>query len=441
MAVGKKPCPGCGGPLHRGNNFCALCSAKTKQGEAIGQRQSESVSVSDDRCEITKTTNRRVRSLDDLIRVCEIDTGTWAVERYVCNKWDMGSVPRATGSDEAGWKRPTAVPVVTELYQVKVWLKRKGAVIAARNEIADLLRNAKRLAPSLERATRAARPAAGNILELSIPDLHLGKLAWGKETGWENYDAKIAATVFEDALGALIQRTRGHRFDYVLFPVGNDLLNADNREDSTTAGTAQDVDARFQKTFGIARRMITDAIHRLRVIAPVRVVMVPGNHDTLSVWHLGDSLECLFHKCPDVTIDNAPTMRKYHQFGKVMLMFTHGDKGKRLDYPLLMATEQPQMFGATVHREAHTGHIHQVRTEEQHGVKVRISPALCPPDAWHAERAFVGATRGAEAFVWHREDGLIATAHYTVPTTTKGARSDVRDQKRSGNARRVRRHS
>jgi hypothetical protein len=86
------------------------------------------------------------------------------------------------------------------------------------------------------------------------------------------------------------------------------------------------------------------------------VKMVPGNHDTLSTWCLGHSLECWFHATPDVMIDNEPRNRKYHQFGQVILMFTHGDKGKRPNYPLVMATEQPQMFGATVHREAHTGH-------------------------------------------------------------------------------------
>jgi hypothetical protein len=91
-------------------------------------------------------------------------------------------------------------------------------------------------------------------------------------------------------------------------------------------------------------------------------------------------------------------------------MFTHGDKGKRNDYPLLMATEQPEMFGQTKYREAHTGHTHQTKLDEQHGVRVRVLPALCEADDWHAENAFVGNLRSAEAYVWNKDEGLINIA-------------------------------
>ena len=49
------------------------------------------------------------------------------------------------------------------------------------------------------------------------------------------------------------------------------------------------------------------------------------------------------------------------------------------------------------------------------GVRVRVSPALCPPDAWHAEHGFT-ALRAAEAYVWHTTDGLVAAAfHHVAP--------------------------
>ncbi len=161
--------------------------------------------------------------------------------------------------------------------------------------------------------------------------------------------------------------------------------------------------------------MMTRTIERLRLVAPVDVVMVSGNHDALSVWHLGDSLECYFDKCPDVRINNDPTARKYHQFGSVMLMFTHGHQGKAADYPLLMATEQPAMFGSTKFREAHTGHQHKTKLDEQHGVRVRVLPALCSADDWHAERGFVGNILSAEAYVWNKDEGLVTIAIYSLP--------------------------
>jgi hypothetical protein len=416
----KRVCPGCKKEkmYPARNEACSFrCGRKLEAERRAGfaAKTAEGFTVNGDAATAVRVTPERVRTLAQLLKLCEVDGAEWEVERWQCNKWDMASVPRSVrGSGADSWTRPSTAPVVTELYQVKAWFKRKVSVIAARREIEELKEQAKR-AISPKFATIKRRRESGYMLEVSIPDLHLGKLAWGKETGWANYDTKLAEQVFEDALAALIERTSAYRFDQVVFVVGNDLLNSDNRESTTAAGTPQDTDGRFQKSFSAARLLITRAIERLRTIAPVLVTVVPGNHDTLSTWCLGDSLEARFHACPDVTVDNAPTLRKYHRFGRVMLMFTHGNRGRLADYPLVMAAEQPKMFGETAHREAHTGDKHHFKLEDYHGVRVRISPALCPPDAWHAENHYVGASRSAEAFVWHKDEGLVATAIYTVP--------------------------
>jgi len=356
--------------------------------------------------EVSRMTPERVKSLADLIRVCEIDTTEWEVERYICNKWEVGA---KVGPQD------TAEVKVTPLFQVKAWLKRKVHIVAARAEIETLLADAKKLAPVVKRLAPKA-PKSGYLLELNIADLHNGKLAWNAETGGHgNYDAKIAEAIHDAAVEALLQRTSAYRFDQIVLVVGNDLLHVDSRSNTTTAGTPQDTDSRYHKMFLSTRRMIQRTIERCREKAAVRVVMVPGNHDRDSVWHLGDSLSCVYEKCEDVTVDNAPTQRKYIEFGRVMLMLTHGDKGKRPDYPLLMATEQPDMFGRTRFREAHTGHLHQTQVQEWHGVRVRILPSLAGADAWHAENGYVGNLRAAEAFIWNATEGLVGTAYYTVP--------------------------
>lgn len=295
--------------------------------------------------------------------------------------------------------------------------RRAESISAIRAEVDALKADAARVCASLVTVpTVTSRDASGYMLEINIPDLHVGKLAWSKETGHEDYDSALAERAFDAALAALLARTSAYTFDEIVLVVGNDLLHSDTKAGTTTSGTPLDVDSRYQRNFAKTRRMITRAILTALTRAPyVRVVMVSGNHDALSVWHLGDSLECLFANEPRVTIDNAPTLRKYLQWGRVMLMFTHGNTGKLRDYPLVMATEQPEMFGSSEFREAHTGDKHQVRVEEQHGVRVRILPALCPPDAWHSEHQFVGNQRSAEAFVWHREQGMVGTAIYTIP--------------------------
>lgn len=295
-----------------------------------------------------------------------------------------------------------------------------GFRVAMQREIEDLKREfAAGIVPSRVRAPKVAR-SADCMLEIDIFDLHLGKLAWAKETGYEHYDIKIAKLLFEEALETLIARTAGHKFSEVILPIGNDFFHTDNLTGETTMGTRQDMDGRFHKTAHIGRQLMVSAIERLRAVAPVRGIVAPGNHDQLSAWHLGDSLECWFHSASDVSIDNLPTLRKYHEFGNTMLMFTHGNRGKQIDYPLLMATEQPQMWGRTKYREAHLGHLHKTKmrdsfkVDENHGVRVRTISSLCATDAWHAEHQFVGNLRQAEAFVWHRDEGQIAHATYTA---------------------------
>ena len=344
-----------------------------------------------------------IHTLPELLEYAEVDLGIWEVERFIVNKWEMGYT---TGSD--GDKEAHSHP----LFQVKATLVKRKELVEARDEIERLKVEFKGKAPKVKRVSVPSLLESSNMLEVNIPDAHFGKQSWAAETGGRNYDTPIASATFLRALDTLIGLSRGFVFGKILFVVGNDLLNSDDEVGRTTKGTFVSTDGRYQKTFSTARKTITEAIHRLREIAPVEVVMVSGNHDNLGVWHLGDSLECLFEGYEDVTVRNEPTARKYVRHGNVLLMLTHGDKGKREDYPLLMATERSQDFGETKYREIHTGHIHQTKLQEWHGVRVRILPSLSPADAWHSENAFVGQQRNAEAYVWNAEYGLIAQFYH-----------------------------
>ena len=86
-------------------------------------------------------------------------------------------------------------------------------------------------------------------------------------------------------------------------------------------------------------------------------------------------------------------------------MFTHGDNEKPSDMPLIMATEQPEMFAATEFREAHCGHYHKEQVNEYRGVKVRFLPSICALDEWHKKMGYQ-SLRAAQAFIWNHDEGL-----------------------------------
>lgn len=355
-----------------------------------GQRLPESTELVGDHWNITKVSS--IHTLEALKAHFKIDESIWEVERFVANSWEMG----AGGGDK--------IP----LYQVKATFVKRRNIVDAKEELEALKNAAKALALTPTPVVRTSRLASGNMLELALFDAHFGKLAWPRETNGAPYDTKIAQRVYLETVEHLIEPALNYKIDSILLVVGNDLIHSDDTEGRTTKGTYVDCDTRYYKTFEIVRETITKVIERLRLIAPVTVVMVQGNHDMLSVWHLGDSLAALFGKYDDVTIENEPSYHKYHKWGEVGLMFTHGDKGKRTDYPLLFATDKPLVFGTTKFREVHTGHFHKTQVDEFHGVRVRIIPSLSPADAWHYESGFTGQLRTGEAYVWNKEKGLVA---------------------------------
>lgn len=344
----------------------------------------------------------RIQSLPQLIKKFDVDERIWEVERFICNKWEMGA------KDKAGDIQKT------ELYQVKAWLKKRVNIYRALDEIESMKADASKYAPVPRPIIRLGK-LTGNIAEISLADHHFGKLAWNPETGYGNYDVKIAVETWQNCIKSILHRLSPYKLDEIIFVLGNDLFHVDSRSNLTTAGTPQDTDVRYHKLFKIVRKVVTDTIDTLRMIAPVRVVVVPGNHDQLTAWHLGDSLECWYKNHNDVTIDNEPITRKYLRWGKVMLGWCHGDKGKKKSYPLLMATEQPDMWGKTVYREMHIGHLHTNLVDEQQGVRVRTLSSLSGTDYWHASNGYVGNIRSSEAFIWHKECGLVCSVVYNAP--------------------------
>jgi len=378
----------------------------------------------------------RIHTLEQLVKFCEIDLGLWEVERFICNKWEVGIVspaytevftvtkPNSTQTQKGSvtndiplWQRSESKtdPIIIPLYQVKAFLKKRKEVEGARAELERIKQEAAKYSPKKFPKLPHRKPISGIIVEYSILDHHHGALIWGKETGGADYDSAISRKCWEDALGALVARSRGLNADEALLVLGSDQHNSDNRAGTTEKGTPQDNDSRYQKVFSVSFETSRWGIDILRgEVGKVRVVMVPGNHDPLSTWHLGHSLECWYRNCKEVTVDNGPTFRKYFEHGVNMLMFTHGSGGKLEDYGKTMAAEQPAMWGRTRWREAHTGDKHHRRLIELKGATVRILPSLRPPDAWSSENHYVGSIRAAEAYAWSREEGLIGTAVHSI---------------------------
>jgi hypothetical protein len=344
-----------------------------------------------------------IKTLEQLVEVCEIDTSVWEIERWTCGKWDFAI------KDES-----TQEMVVRPMFKVHATMKKRVAVIAAAEEIRRLAANSRKLfakPPTIKRR----KPPKGNLYEESIYDPHFGKLAWGEETGHPDYDLDIALDYYSRASEELLGRASTYPIEKIMIPVGNDLFHIDSRNGTTHRGTAMDYDSRFEKIFQAGTDAVIENINRLSSVAPVHVVMVRGNHDTMPVWHLGHALGLVFRDHKHITVDNSPKQRKYYRHGKCGFLLTHGDKANRRqggEYSKLFANEAPEIWSSTIHREAHVGHLHTEIVRQDIGFTVRWLPALCESDAWHADSGFVGNIPMAMGMVWNADEGKVATVEW-----------------------------
>lgn len=245
---------------------------------------------------------------------------------------------------------------------------------------------------------------SGLMLEVPIVDLHVAKLAWAPETG-EDYDSKIAYKRFMAVIHDVVERSKRYKFEQIVFPIGNDFLNYDTVKGETTRGTQQDCDSRWAKMYVTGKQMLIEAIELLSQIAPITVFHIPGNHDFATSFYLIDTLYSWFRNDENVTVDASPKSRKYVEFGKCLIGFTHGDKEKKRIFGN-MQVEVPEAWGRTLYREWHLGHMHSEQVKEEHGIKVRNLSSVVGTDAWHFESGFVGAIAVSQSFVWDKERGL-----------------------------------
>ena len=365
------------------------------------------VEVTGTRDGLTVTSTGRIRTLDDLLATAQVDTSRWEVATWKANSWE------AAGKDADGRL------VVETLYQVTahlrpVTLTDEGRMQAVAAAVIDAMRSAPpRPIGGPTGARTGTPPATGLLLEVSVPDLHIGKLAWAEATGDVDWNLDAAEAAFRRALGTLLRKASPFGPERALLVIGNDLLHVDGPANTTTRGTPQDVAGMWQQAFRRALDLMQTAIESVARVAPVEVVTIPGNHASALEHVLGEALAALYRDDPRVTVDATAAPRKYRVWGDVLLGFTHGHNEALDDLPAIMAAEAREAWGRTRVREWHTGHLHHRRTRrrvydvdelrEHRGVAVRILPALCPPDAWHASKGHVGNLRAAEAYVWSRE--------------------------------------
>jgi hypothetical protein len=252
--------------------------------------------------------------------------------------------------------------------------------------------------------------------EMTTFDAHIAKLAWAIETGYRNYDLKIALKDYKYANDENLELMAPHKPEKIFYILGQDMYHMDNMAGHTTGGDhTLDVDGRITKVHPMAFAITISNIENCAKLANVvEVIWIPGNHDFLSSYMLAFAVAQYFRNCPNITVDVSQNPRKARLWGTLLVGWTHRIVGKHTVWSNELAQQFPELWGKSYFREWHHGDQHKKMDVKvtpiftSGGVICRQITALSPVDKWHTDNVFTDAVPGGESFLWSKDNGIFA---------------------------------
>jgi len=263
----------------------------------------------------------------------------------------------------------------------------------------------------MEPAKLAAPPAnvmADLCTVYPLMDVHFGMLAWGRETGAQDYDISTATDDMRRAFAKVAAITPDSKSCVVL--VGGDFFHADDdRAETPQSKHKLDVDGRQFKVLDRGITLIAEVLEAARAKHEyVLVRVLRGNHDPHAHMVLTFALSAHYREEPRVTVEKDPRDIFMYHWGRCLIAAHHGDRAKPQQLTLYLSDICP-FWSETRHRFCFTGHPHHDRALDTGPLKWESLRAFCPPDSYASGMGY--ATRRAmQALTFHRQDGLILRA-------------------------------
>lgn len=243
------------------------------------------------------------------------------------------------------------------------------------------------------------------MMEICPIELHMGKLSNADETG-ENYDLKICKNIFEDLVSRICKIQQEKKCNKALVIIGSDFFNSES-DNMTTNKTPQQNDTRYKKLFLTGLKLYTSALLTFReIFNEVEVRICSGNHARAMEFFLYTALAQYFKNDDIVTFVDDYKDTQAIQFGKCAIFYNHGDANLKRTIASMPA-EFYEIWGKTIYRELHLGHLHkEVTVDDESGMITRRIGSPCATDAWHYTNRFIGAVKKHQIFIWDKDNGL-----------------------------------
>ncbi|MFW5891170.1 MAG: hypothetical protein ACOCUI_03030 [bacterium] len=244
----------------------------------------------------------------------------------------------------------------------------------------------------------------GNILLLPIPDFHYGLYAENHCTG-NDYNLEIAEKNYFYTLKDICSKVSNRKFEKVLFIVGNDFVNSDNLQGTTTKGTPQDNASFWYNIVEKSTQLIIDGIDMLANISPVDVEYVPSNHDLHTMFGIMQTISAWYRKDSNVKIGTSPMERKYYKFGKNLIGLSHDIKIKNA--LKLFTTEAKKDWSNSNHMFWFLAHKHKAMIYDKQGyLEIMRLPTISGWSRWTNKNEYVQTEKKNQSFIINSELGI-----------------------------------
>jgi len=300
--------------------------------------------------ELVLNTKDEIKSLDELIEKCKIDTDKWEITKYVQNYWGNGDYPH---------------------WQVKAWLGKKSTEQVFQDAFVDFLASYKPVSQEVMSPKWEGNKVPAMLI-INKQDSHLNKY---DIDGNNDVTDRLANIMYKVEVIAN-QATLSNNLDQITYILGSDEFNSEFTG-MTTKGTPQTNTHTYQTSFEyICGHEVLMITMLLQYAEHVNIVYVAGNHDEFVGWHMVNWLQTYFRNIERLSFDCSPKYRKYISYGNSALMFNHGDAIK----PAKLAALFPMEFkdGWSFHQNFYifTGDKHHEVSHDFNGIKFYQIPAF-----------------------------------------------------------------
>ena len=363
--------------------------------------------------------SERIKTKEDVINFFHINTDEWKIKEFTIRTSEGYRKDRKVqwkvvdGKVEQGDVDDSGKMIVVTLYHTETKLVRKTAEDFWTPENVDKLFDGlktKNVVPVKVSPSWYARN--GKALIVPIADMHYGLLATAKTNGNE-YNMRLAEDLLYSTISQIKERVAGRKFEEIVFVIGNDFLNSDNIQGTTTRGTPQDNETFWYEFFDKAIELLVTGINSLLEISKVRVYNVISNHDHHSMYAMMRVLEAAFAGNKNVTFEVSTQPRQFYTFGKTVVGLTHDMKiAQGLE---LMTTEAKAKWTESKHFVWLLAHLHTEMQYERKGlVEMYRLPTFSGYSRWSNGQGFVTLEHKTQCFVLDAECGVSDTMYVHV---------------------------